>query len=87
MTRTIASETSANKRYFLTIDDHSAHAVDCSCSDRTYRHHTCKHMSQFNQELVKTETFRQLWHALDFRSEAQRAARREAYCIDFAIYG
>jgi hypothetical protein len=88
MTKTIKSYTS-DTRYFLTIDDQSGGAVDCSCPDRMWRPGRaggCKHMAQFNQEMTRTETFRQLWHALDFRSEAQRAARREAYCIEFAIY-
>jgi hypothetical protein len=85
MTKTIKSF-SDTRHYFLTIDDHSATAVDCSCPDRQYRHHECKHMSQFNAQMTRTTTFQQLWSALDYRSEANKAARREAYTVDFCIY-
>ena len=81
MTRTIKSFTS-NAHYFLTIDDATGQAVDCQCPDHQYRGRTCKHMTSFNAEIKRAETFRELWHALDFRSEAQRderANRRAAY--------
>ncbi len=90
MTKTLKSFTS-NAQYFTTIDDETGKMTDCRCPDHATwapgRPGGCKHMVQFNAQMVKTETFRQLWHALDVRSEAQQAARREAYCVDFAIYG
>jgi hypothetical protein len=86
MTKTIKSYTSS-AHYFLTIDDETGLATDCACPDRTFRHHECKHMRDFNAQMTRTTTFQQLWHALDFRSEAQRSARREAYCVEFMIYG
>jgi hypothetical protein len=89
MTKTLKSFTSS-ARYFLTIDDETGKATNCTCPDhstwRPNRPGGCKHMQSFNQEMTRTETFRQLWHALDVRSEAGRAARREAYCIEFGIY-
>lgn len=82
MTRTIKSFSSTSgAHYFLTIDDETGLATDCACPDRQYRPNRaggCKHMQSFNQEMTKTETFRQLWHALDYRSEAQRDARATA---------
>lgn len=86
MTRTIKSFTS-NAHYFLTIDDATGQAVDCACPDHQYRGRTCKHMSGFNQEVIRAEAFNRLMAKFDVRSDAVKAARREAYCVDFAIYG
>jgi hypothetical protein len=86
MTKTIKSYTSS-AHYFLTIDDETGLATGCACPDRTFRHHECKHITDFNREIRRAEKFAELWSALDFRSAANKAARREAYCIDFAIYG
>ena len=81
MTRTISSETS-NTKYFLTINDQTGKAVDCSCGDQQWRCHAkgdathqCKHIRLANWEIERAEAFRQAWHALDFRSEAQRDRR------------
>ncbi len=63
MTRTIKSETS-NKHYFLTIDE-TGHAVDCTCPDRQYRHHTCKHMTHFNRAFEQAITFMALLGQFD----------------------
>ncbi len=89
MTKTIRSQSNPTTRYFLTIDDETGLATDCACPDRHFcpnRAGGCKHMKDFNAQMRRTTTFQQLWHALDFRSEAQRAARRQSYCIEFAIY-
>jgi hypothetical protein len=86
MTKTIKSYTS-DTRYFLTINDETGKCEDCQCPDRRFRHHECKHIVDFNAQLVKTEKFAELWSALDFRSEANKAARRERYCVEFLIYG
>ena len=90
MTRVMKSFTS-NAKYFATIDDETGKMTDCRCPDHAKwapgRPNGCKHMREFNAEMVKLEAFQQAWHALDVRSEAQQAARREAYCVDFAIYG
>ena len=77
MTKTIKSET-GNKHYFLTIDE-SGHAVDCSCPDRQFRHHTCKHMTHFNQEVQKAIVFMALLGQFDCRSQAVIEAKRAAY--------
>ncbi len=86
MTKTLTSPDSG-KRYFLTIDD-DGNAVQCTCKDRYYRstRPCCKHMSQFNEQLRKAETFLALFASLDIRSTAQQAARRNAYTIEFSIY-
>lgn len=89
MTKTIKSFTS-DTQYFTTIDDETGKMTDCRCPDHATwcpnREGGCKHMKEFNEQMRKLEAFQQAWHALDFRSEAQQAARREAYCVDFAIY-
>ena len=83
MTKTIASATDTNKKYFLTIEYGVATA--CTCKGFQYRRH-CHHLVDFNEELLKASTFLALKNSLDVRSETQRAARREAYCIEFSIY-
>jgi len=75
MTKTIASQSDTNKRYFLTIDEQS-HAVECTCPDRQYRHHECKHMRQFNAEVVRAATFLRLKASIEAQ---QRDAERSAY--------
>jgi len=75
MTRTIKSQTS-NSYYFLTIDAESSRAVDCTCPDRHYRHHTCKHMSQFNSELERAITFQSLKARYDCRENGDLDTRR-----------
>ena len=77
MTRTIKSETT-NKHYFLTIDE-TGHAVDCSCPDRQYRHHTCKHMKHFNAAYEQAIAFAALVALFDCRSQAVIEAKRAAY--------
>ncbi len=77
MTRTIKSETS-NKHYFLTIDE-TGHAVDCSCPDRQFRHHTCKHMRHYNAAYEQAIAFAALKATLDCRSQAVIEAKRAAY--------
>ncbi len=88
MTRTISSQTS-NTKYFLTIND-QGQAIECSCGDRKWRPGRaggCKHMSTYNTEVLKAWTFAALMRRYDVRGLAAQAARREAYCVDFAIYG
>ena len=79
MTKTIASQSDSHKKYFLTIDDRSAQAVDCSCPDRQYRGHTCKHMAQFGQELAKAETFNSLFQRYDCRANGAEQSHRCYY--------
>ena len=79
MTKTIASQSDSHKRYFLTIDDGSAQAVDCSCPDRQYRGHQCKHMIQFNVEVRKAERFAAVFAQFDVRANGQEATRRCYY--------
>jgi len=85
MTRTIKSQTSS-AYYFLTIDEQKLEATDCTCGDRHFRHHVCKHITGFDAQLLKTLAFVALKNRYDVRSEAQQAARREAYCQEFEIY-
>ena len=87
MTKTITSETDSRKHYFLTIDDESSQAVDCSCPDRIYRHRTCKHMRALDTEVQRVTTFAALMRQYDIRSQAVREAKRAAYIEDFQIYG
>ncbi len=77
MTRTIKSETS-NKHYFLTIDE-TGHAVDCSCPDRIFRHHTCKHMKHYNAAFEQAIAFAALVALFDCRSQAVIEAKRANY--------
>ena len=81
MTRTIKSFTS-NAKYFATIDDETGLMTDCRCPDHAKwapnREGGCKHMKEFNEQMRKLAAFQQAWHALDFRSEAQRDARATA---------
>jgi len=77
MTRTIKSETT-NKHYFLTIDE-TGHAVDCTCPDRLFHHHTCKHMTHFNRAYETALTFMALLGQFDIRSQAVIEAKRAAY--------
>ncbi len=86
MTRTIKSQT-GNTHYFLTIDEQKLEATDCTCGDRHFRHHVCKHITGFDAQLLKTLAFIALKNLYDVHSAQQQAARREAYCVDFAIYG
>lgn len=77
MTKTIKSQTS-NKRYFLTIDE-AGHATDCSCSERNYRHHTCKHMRSFDAEVQRAATFHALRQRFDSRLNGDEQSRRCYY--------
>jgi hypothetical protein len=76
MTKTIASQTS-NKHYFLTIDGDQA--TDCTCGDRVYRHHTCKHMRQFNAEVARAAAFLALKRRIAAAEREARAASRIAF--------
>jgi uncharacterized Zn finger protein len=49
VTKTITSPESG-KRYQLTINDEDGHATGCSCPDRNFRRHTCKHMRAHEAE-------------------------------------
>lgn len=73
MTKVISSQTS-NAKYFLTIEN--GVATDCTCPDRVYRHHECKHMRQFNAEVLRAATFLALKRRI---AQAEREARRAAY--------
>src|SRR5207247_2678698 len=76
MTRTIKSETT-NKHYFLTIEN--GQAIDCSCPDRQYRHHACKHMKHYNAAFEQAIAFAALVALFDCRSQAVIEAKRAAY--------
>jgi len=76
MTKTIKSETS-NKRYFLTIDGDQA--TDCTCGDRTFRHHTCKHMTHFNAEVTRAAAFLALKARIAAAEREARVAHRIAF--------
>ena len=80
MTKTLTSPDSG-KTYFLDIDDETGHAAQCSCPDRQHRSYKpcCKHMSGFNAEVAKAETFLALKERFDVRSQAARDADRTAY--------
>ena len=83
---TITSFTDASKSYETTLDD-------CKCGDFIYRKaargECCKHMEALRLAYARARraAFNELCYKYDVRSEAQQAARREAYCVDFAIYG
>jgi hypothetical protein len=74
MTRTIKSQTS-NKYYFLTIDE-TGHAVDCTCPDCQFRHRSCKHQRNFNQEVERAVAFTALKSRYDCRENGDLATRR-----------
>ena len=73
MTKTIKSETS-DKHYFLSIN--GDHATDCTCPDRQYRHHECKHMRNFNAEVQRAATFLSLKAAIEAQEREQAQTRR-----------
>ena len=79
MTKTIASQSDSHKHYFLTIDDRSAQAVDCSCPDHQYRGRQCKHITQFNVEVRKAERFAAIFAKFDCRANGQEATARCYY--------
>ena len=79
MTKVVASQSDSHKKYFLTIDDTTAAAVDCSCPSRQYRGGTCKHMRDFGVELSRAETFNSLFQRYDCRANGQEAAHRCYY--------
>lgn len=81
MTKTIKGQTS---HYFLTIHDATGMATDCTCKDRFYRQHFCKHMTGFNRELDKAIIFQSLMNRFDMRSQAVREARYINY-INFEM--
>jgi hypothetical protein len=53
MTKTIASATDTNKKYFLTIDEQTGHATACQCPDRQHRSWktSCKHMEGYGTDV------------------------------------
>ena len=83
MTKTIASATDTNKKYFIQVEQDTA--VSCTCKGFQYRSR-CHHLVDFNAEVQKAQRFIALREQLDVRSEVQKAARRERYCIEFNIY-
>ena len=76
MTKVISSQTS-NKKYFLTIDGDQA--TDCTCGDRVYRHHPCKHMRQFNAEVTRAAAFLALKARIAAAEREARVAHRIAF--------
>ena len=76
MTKTITSETDSRKHYFLTIDDETSQAVDCSCPDRIYRHRQCKHMRALDTEVQRAMTFAALFAKYDARANGQAVSQR-----------
>lgn len=75
MTKTIKSQTKIDGYYFITVDDQTASAVDCTCPDHYYRGRLCKHMTSFNREVRRALAFNHLMRQYDVRSQAQRDAR------------
>jgi len=79
MTKTIASQSDTNKRYFLTIDE-TGHATGCTCGDYQYRqaarNGSCKHMKSFNAEVVRAAAFLRLKASIEAQ---ERDAERTAY--------
>ncbi len=73
MTKVISSQTS-NKKYFLTIEN--GVATDCTCGDRQYRHHECKHMRQFNAEVTRAAAFLALKARIAAAEREARVAHR-----------
>lgn len=82
MTRTIRSETN-DKHYFLTIDE-AGHATGCSCPDRYYRKHTCKHMAHFDEQMRKIAAFAFLFRRFDCRANGDEDSRRCYYELALA---
>ena len=76
MTKVISSQTS-NKKYFLTIEN--GVATDCTCGDRQYRHHECKHMRQFNAEVARAAAFLALKARIAAAEREARVAHRIAF--------
>lgn len=78
---TLNSYTNCLDSYEVTLDT-------CTCKGFHYYGH-CKHVETLKRayQRAKAQTFEEMRRQYDVRSEAQREARREAYCVDFAIYG
>ncbi len=85
MTKTITSQTDPRTRYFLTIDDQTASAVDCSCPDHQYRGRLCKHMTSFNREVRRALAFNRLARKFDCRLNGQEYAQYLNYCVQLGI--
>ena len=78
---TINSFSDITQQYEVTLDN-------CPCKGFTRWGH-CQHNEVLKRAYAraKAATFADMRQQYDVRSEAQQAARREAYCVDFAIYG
>lgn len=93
MTVTCKSQTKIDGYYFLTINDETDLACDCTCADRLYRGRQCKHMKAFNREVARAATFQRLVAQFDVRSESVKATKREQYrefefqCGSYSIPG
>ena len=87
MTKTIASATDTNKKYFLTIDEQTGHATACQCPDRQHRSWkpSCKHMDAFNAEVNKAATFLLLRERFDSRLNGDEQTRRCNYEISMGL--
>jgi hypothetical protein len=76
---TIASFTDSTKSYDVTV--RHGQAVDCTCGDRHFRRHECKHMSnaqvQINAEIAKAERFLALKRQIETQ---EREARENRAC-------
>jgi hypothetical protein len=84
MTKVISSQTS-NAKYFLTIDE-AGHAVDCTCGDQHFRCHVkgnpahqCKHLRQFNAEVLRASAFLALKARIANAEREARVASRIAF--------
>jgi|SRR5713226_6966663 len=75
MTAIVKSQTS-DTRYFLTINETTGHASDCSCKNRYYRRHTCEHMSSFDAEVQRAAIFQALRQHFDCRLNGDEQTRR-----------
>ncbi len=87
MTKTIASATDTNKKYFLTIDEQTGHATACQCPDRQHRSWkpSCKHMDAFNAEVNKAATFLLLRERYDSRLNGQEQSRKFYYELSMGL--
>ena len=79
MTTTITSPESG-KRYQLTIDDEE-YAADCSCPDRNFRHHDCKHITRYDAAFDRAAVFAALFKKYDYRANGDLVTHR----INFEI--
>jgi hypothetical protein len=82
MTKVISSQTSSAK-YFLTIEN--GVAVDCSCPDRKFRRHECKHMRSLDSEVARASAFLSLKSKIAQAERDARAAARISWELSMGL--